>query len=200
MNQSENKLDFSKVLLPNKHSVHDQEFHWVLLYCGEDDENNPVEINPMLKKMNLPEKTLLDYHLEMLFNNKLYDIVIVTYKDLAKKIMKYPLTKEMSSKFNIKIFVLKQAEDSPVNAMRIISSDLTKDLILIHGEYVLNINLKDAIAAHKIESSDLTLVLKTNDDFLEKAKKNSSFDQYNLYGLGVKEKEESLYVPHHTYN
>ena len=200
MNQSENKLEFSKVLLPNKEAVLTQEFHWVLLYCEDDGDFEPTKVNPMLSKVDLPEKTLLDYHLEMLYNNKLYDIVIVTHKDLAKSIMKYPLTKEMSSKFNIKIYVLNETEDSTINAIKLISSDLSKDLIIIHGQNVLSINLADAIAAHKIQSSDFTVILKSNDEVLDKIKKNSSFNQYNLYGLGNKEKEENIFILNHTFN
>mmetsp|Transcript_29208 Transcript_29208/g.33437 ORF Transcript_29208/g.33437 Transcript_29208/m.33437 type:complete len:138 (+) Transcript_29208:270-683(+) len=108
---------------------------------------------------------------------------------MAKSIMKHPVSAEMTARFNIKLYVLKEMEDSTVNAMRLISSDLTKDLIVIHGQYILDYNIKQAIAAHKIQSSDFTLVLKKKDELIEKVKKGSALNQFNIYGLEKKPKQ-----------
>lgn len=182
-------------MVRNKTSVLTQDFHSVLLYTGSDESGRPLQISPKLKKLGLGEKTLLEYHFDTLFKNKLYDIVIVTNKDIAKDIMKFPLSKDMIAKFNVQLHVLSDDEDksqdykcswkeSTVKAMQLINSQLTKDLIIFHGQYLVDLNLNDAISIHKINSADMTLVLKKQSDLDERAKKSALNEQFNVYGLG----------------
>ena len=184
--EQDNKLDHSKVLWANDAAVRSQEFHSVLLYTGGDESGRPLEISPKLKKFDLASKKLIDFHFETLYKNGLFDVIIVTYKDIANQIKKHPLPEHMTSKMNIKIYVLREMEDSTVTAMRLISSDLTKSLIIIHGQYMLDMDLKDAIAVHKINDSDMTLVLKKEDELVERIRKGSPMEQFNIYGLGKK--------------
>eukprot|EP00343_Euplotes_focardii_P000352 CAMPEP_0205801576 /NCGR_PEP_ID=MMETSP0205-20121125/3592_1 /ASSEMBLY_ACC=CAM_ASM_000278 /TAXON_ID=36767 /ORGANISM="Euplotes focardii, Strain TN1" /LENGTH=183 /DNA_ID=CAMNT_0053066517 /DNA_START=360 /DNA_END=911 /DNA_ORIENTATION=+ len=68
--------------------------------------------------------------------------------------------------------------------MKYIADDLTKDLIIFHGQYLIDLNLRDAIATHKINSSEITLVLKKTSDLDLKAKKSANEEQFNIYGIG----------------
>lgn len=182
MDTEHNKLEYTKELWKG-HST-SQEFQAVLLYIGGDESGRPLQQSPKLQKFNLKQQTLVDYHFDMLYKNGITDIVIVTYKEIAKDVMKHPLPKEMTQYLNIKICVLREIEDSTVNAMRLISSEISQgNLIIIHGQYILDMNLKDAIAVHKIHDSDMTLVLKKQGELEEKIDSGSALEQYNLYGL-----------------
>ena len=61
--------------------------------------------------------------------------------------------------------------------------------------------LKDAIATHKIHNSDMTLVLKQQDELNEKVKKGASLEQFSIYGLGQKHKNDknSIDLFKHSY-
>jgi len=173
----------SKTLISNKSAELLQEFQVVLLYTGGDESGKPLEIHPKLKDFDLKEQCVLDYHFQTMYKNGLFDIVIVAPKKISKDIMKHPLSEEMTEKMNIRLFILKDIEDSTVQAMRIISKELTKDLIIVHGQYLIDMDLKDAIATHKIHDADATLVLKKRGELDEKLSKSCMFDQYNIYGL-----------------
>jgi hypothetical protein len=192
-----NKLDFVKTLLPNSTAESDQQFHCVLLYTGTDQSGKPLEQNLNLENYGLECQTLLDYHFQTLFKNSLFDICIVAYKEIATGIMKHTLSKEMMKVMNIRIFVLEQMEDSTINAMKLISPHLTKELLIIHGNFLIDMNLKDAIAVHLLNDSDMTIVLKKQGELEKQISKqnadNSSTKstQFNIYGLAKNESRSS---------
>ena len=163
MEEFSNKLDFSRVLVNNKHALHSQEFQTILLYCNSDRGGRPTDVNKDLELVGLKVQPLIQYHFDILSKNNLLDVHIVAYKSIAKKIMKYPLAQEMISKMNIKIHVL-QETDEPSNALKLIIKEITKDFIVFHGHYYLELSLKEAIASHKINDSDMTMVLGNNEN------------------------------------
>lgn len=167
----------------------------MLLYTGTGESKSCLEIGPKLKKLELKEKPLLQYHLEMLVQNKLFDIAIVTVKGhplekefkssrISKYLTKLGMAKEVIAKLNITMYVLKEEEDSTIQAMKLIADKLTKDLVIVHGQYLLNLNLLDALALHKINSSEMTLILKKQSELDERAKKKALNDTFNIYGIG----------------
>lgn len=172
----------------------------MLLYTGSDESGKPLEISPKLNKLGLKEKWIFEYHLDTLIKNKLYDIVIVTVKgdpleiELAKKkvskyLSKLSLPQEICAKLNLVLYTLKEEEDSTVRVMKLIAESLTKDLIIFHGQYLIDLDLKDAIALHKINSAEMTLVLKKQSELDERAKKSTNQEQFNIYGLGKESNE-----------
>ena len=125
----------------------------------------------------------------------MHDIVIVAVKkevfethltttNFSEYLEKISVPKETIEKLNVKLYALKYKEESTVRSMQLIADDLTKDLIIFHGQYLIDLNLKDAIATHKINSAEMTLVLKKENDLDIRAKKTAISKQFNIYGIG----------------